>query len=289
MRYPYLLILVLLSCNSKQTSKKLNFQGNINSKVNCEINLTIKGNTLEGILLNSENKQRINLRGKIVENFIRIEEFAKENQLTGIFEGNYSGEKYTGNWISPDREIRVPFTFENKIRNERVIIDKKKYDYKNEILSKTPASDKFDFLKKAKVFFEEYIVVRLKEVDEEGYAYEYVEAREFYTGDINLDGVPDVVVLYTIEAVGRGNNWYRHILLLPNINNEISEINSSMVYGTLSGQGKFIGIQKGYAVFDMLTYSSDNIIERMKEGKPSKYQRIGYGIREKQIVVEKIE
>jgi len=163
------------------------------------------------------------------------------------------------------------------------------FDYENVSVSQNRKFDKFDFLKKAKVFFEEYIIARLQEVDEEGYAYEYDEAREFYTGDINLDGIPDVVVLYTIEGVGRGNNWYRHILLLPNINNEISDINHTMVYGTLSGQGKFIGIQNGYAVFEMLNYSSDNIKDVLKEKNPSKYQRLGYGIRGNQMVIDEIK
>lgn len=149
--------------------------------------------------------------------------------------------------------------------------------------------DKFEFVKKAKIFFDKYIPARLQEVDESGYAYEYKEAREFYIGDINLDGIPDAIVLYTIEGVGRGNNWYRHILFLPNNNNEISELNHIMVYGTLSGQGKFIGIQNGYAVFEMFNYTSKNIKDVLKEKNPSKYQRVGYGIRDKKMVIDVLD
>lgn len=163
------------------------------------------------------------------------------------------------------------------------------FDNNVEVTQTNEETDKFAFLKKAKTLFNEYIPARLAEVDPTGYAYEYEDAREFYTGDINLDGVPDVIVLYTIEGVGRGNNWYRHILLIPNINNEIRDFNHTMIYGTLSGEGKFIGIQNGYAVFEMLNYSSDNIKDVLKEKNPSKYQRIGYGIRKNSMVIDEIE
>lgn len=159
----------------------------------------------------------------------------------------------------------------------------------NLTFSQNQEFDKFEFIQKAKDFFEEYIPARLQEVDESGYAYEYKKAREYYIGDINLDGIPDAIVLYTIEGVGQGNNWYRHILLLPNINNEISQLNHTMVYGTFSGQGKFIGIQNGYAVFEMLNYSSENIKDILKEKSPSKYQRIGYGIRGNEMVIDELE
>lgn len=151
-----------------------------------------------------------------------------------------------------------------------------------------PKPNHFDFLKKAKEFFEQYIVVRLQELDEDGQAYEHEKAREYYIGDINLDGIPDVVVLFTVEGVGGGNNWYRHILLLPNLTNEISDINHSLVYGTLRGSGEFVGIRNGYAVFDLLNYSSNNLKDILDEGRPSKYQRLGYGIRGNEMVIDEI-
>ncbi|WP_417619844.1 hypothetical protein [Oceanihabitans sediminis] len=136
--------------------------------------------------------------------------------------------------------------------------------------------DNVTYLQKVKTAFTKYISVRLQKIDETGYAYEKEDEREFHIGDINLDGVPDVIVLYTIKDVGGTNSSYRNILLLPNTDNEISNLYHDMVYGTLSGDGNFIGIIDGYAVFDIIKY-------------PSKHEKIGYGIRNKNMVKDKIK
>lgn len=130
MKYIYLLMfLALFSCKTDSSFEELNFHGNINDKVNCDINLKIAGNKLKGTLINTHNKQRINLRGTIVKDFIRIEEFANKNQLTGIFEGHLKEGRYIGNWISPDRKTAVPFTFEKRVNNETTINEQEKINY----------------------------------------------------------------------------------------------------------------------------------------------------------------
>ncbi len=148
--------------------------------------------------------------------------------------------------------------------------------------------DNFEIIERTKTYFNKYIVVRLKEIDEDGNASEYEESRQYYVGDINLDGIPDAIVLYTVEGVGGGNNSYRHILLLVNDGKKFSALNHAMVSGTLEGESKFIGIQNGYAVFDKMEFISYDLIERIKERKPSVYKKIGYGIRGDDIVIEEL-
>tara|TARA_R110000850_G_scaffold33379_4_gene90936 strand:+ start:140 stop:1012 length:873 start_codon:yes stop_codon:yes gene_type:complete len=149
-------------------------------------------------------------------------------------------------------------------------------------------TSKFELISLAKDFFKNYIPIRLKELDEEGYASEYTDAREFYVGDINLDKNPDVVVLYTVEGVGKGNNWARHILMLVSDGKDITHLNHTLVYGTFEGEGKFLGIKNGYAIFELITYQSEDIREKLKEQGPTKYQKVGYGLRDGLIVMDEI-
>ena len=149
--------------------------------------------------------------------------------------------------------------------------------------------DTLEIVKRAKKFFNQYINKRLAEIDPDGFASEYDESREYYVGDINLDNIPDAIVLYTIEGVGGGNNWERHIVMLINDGKEFDELNHTIVYGTLEGEGTFIGIENGYVLFDKLEYNSTNTLEKLQEGTPTKYRRVGYGIRGNNIVIDEIK
>jgi len=148
--------------------------------------------------------------------------------------------------------------------------------------------DKFEIIKRAKLLFNQYIKARIKEVDPDGFASEYEEARQYYVGDINLDKIPDAIVLYTIEGVGGGNNWYRHIVMFVNDGKEFSALNHTVVCGTLEGQAEFVGIQNGYVVFDKMEFISNNFFEKLNEKQPTKYKKIGYGIRENNIVIDEL-
>lgn len=160
------------------------------------------------------------------------------------------------------------------------------FDYNEKKIEQKNSSDKSELIAKAKIFFEKFIAARLKEEDELGYANEYGEVREFFIGDINLDGVPDVVVLYTIEGVGGGNNWSRNILLLVFEENEVRSYGDDMVFSNFSDKRKFIGIRNGYAVFETISNNSSN---SSKGNDTNNELRIGYGIRGDKIIIRILE
>lgn len=149
--------------------------------------------------------------------------------------------------------------------------------------------DKFEIIKRAKLGFNQYIKKRIKEIDPDGYAYEYEEARQYYVGDINLDKIPDAIVLYTIEGVGGGNNWYRHLVMFINDGNKFTALNHVVVFGTFEGQAELVGIKNGYVIFDKMEFNSNDFFEKLDEKQPTKYRRIGYGIRGNEIVIDELK
>lgn len=143
-------------------------------------------------------------------------------------------------------------------------------------LTKGKSYDSAKLLSQAKRFFKDYIPTRLSELDEEGYASEYEGAREYHIGDINLDGIPDVVILYTVEGIGRTNNWARHILILTNNGEEISGYYEDEIYGKFQSDSKFLGIKDGYVIF-----------KRYKPefgGRQTEWKKIGIGVRNEKLV-----
>lgn len=110
-----------------------------------------------------------------------------------------------------------------------------------------------------------------------GNASEYVESRVVLNGDINLDGEADIVIIYSIEGDGGGGNgWYRNIFLLTTFNNELtSDYKECFVYGKHGNrESHFLEIKNGFAIFNISGYD--------------KTHRLGIGIREGQLVKEKI-
>lgn len=150
-------------------------------------------------------------------------------------------------------------------------------------------NEKFEIIDRAKIFFNRYIDIRIKELDPDGFANEFKEAREYYVGDINLDNIPDAIVLYTLEGLSGGNNWYRYILMLVNDGKEFKTLNHTVISGTLEGQAEFVGIKNGYAVFNKMEFISKDLMQKIDEGQPSKYKIIGYGIRGDNIVIDELK
>lgn len=130
----------------------------------------------------------------------------------------------------------------------------------------------------AEAFFNRYIPIRLAELDEEGYATEYEEARgDFEVGDINLDNIPDVLVTYTVEGIGRGNNWSRHIMIMTTDGEKITGFNNDFLYGEMQKECVFLGIQNGFANFRVVDETSGEEVEKSRI--------VSYGIRHNELVV----
>lgn len=147
--------------------------------------------------------------------------------------------------------------------------------------------DTLKLIHTAKVFFNEhYIGKRILEIDPSGIA--QLTQTQFLSGDINADNKPDVVVFYTLEGEGGGNNWRQYLLMLEFKNDSIVALNHTVVQGTLIGVSRLLGFRNGYIIFDMLDFNSDNFVDRIEEANPDKYVRRGFGIRGDQMVIEEL-
>lgn len=129
----------------------------------------------------------------------------------------------------------------------------------------------------AQIFFDKYIAIRLLELDEDGYATEYKDSRgDFEVGDINSDDIPDVIVTYTVEGIGGGNNWSRHIMLMTTNGEKIIGFNNDFLYDDMQKECVFLGIQNGYANFRVIDVSYSDEVEKPRIES--------YGIRNNELV-----
>lgn len=161
-----------------------------------------------------------------------------------------------------------------RLHNKRKVsnnIDKKRTESEERIF------DTRKIKENAKIFFDNYIPIRLSELDEDGYATEYIESRgDFEVGDINSDDIPDVIVTYTVEGIGRGNNWSRHIMLMTTDGDKIIGFNNDFLYGNMQKECVFLGIQNGYANFRVIDVTYGDEVEKPRI--------VSYGIRNNELV-----
>jgi hypothetical protein len=106
-------MLLAFGCAS-QSEELIILEGSIDSKVNGRLELARSGDKITGTFENTDENTRLELRGTINGEFLRLEEFAEKDKLTGIFDGKYDGEEYSGDWMSPNRKRKVPFFFSNR-------------------------------------------------------------------------------------------------------------------------------------------------------------------------------
>jgi len=101
------------------------FVGSINDKVNGSIYFKVNDKKVVGTFINDKTGENINLRGTYISGFfgvdtVNFEEYEKNNELSGYFEGTINRLKgehegvYKGYWISPNNETRVPFEFKKQ-------------------------------------------------------------------------------------------------------------------------------------------------------------------------------
>lgn len=105
-------MLLALGCVS-QSEELIVLEGDIDSKVNGRLELARSGDKITGTFENTDDQTKLELRGTINGEYLRLEEFTEKDKLTGVFDGKYDGEEYSGDWISPNRKRKVPFFFSN--------------------------------------------------------------------------------------------------------------------------------------------------------------------------------
>ncbi len=98
-----------LDVEIKPNIKHLN--GNINTKVMGDLYFEWTDNDVSGTFINAKTDQRIKLKGTLKGKALNLEEYEKEDILSGYFEGEYNNGTYKGFWLSPDKKIKVPFEF----------------------------------------------------------------------------------------------------------------------------------------------------------------------------------
>lgn len=106
-------MILILGCSAQQ-GELIILQGSIDSKVNGRLELTRNGDKIIGTFENTDDHTQLELRGTINGEFLRLEEFGEKDKLSGIFDGKYDGEEYSGDWVSPNRKRKVPFFFSNQ-------------------------------------------------------------------------------------------------------------------------------------------------------------------------------
>ena len=60
---------------------------------------------------------------------------------------------------------------------------------------------------------------------------EYEDARKIETGDLNGDGVPETVVLYTIESQGGSNNYIQYLAVFARRDGQLVAVTHTPVGG----------------------------------------------------------
>jgi len=98
---------IIRKSNKIQT---INLIGSISTKVRGIIHFETKGNELgKGFFMKLKTGQKIEITGTINEDVIDIAEYEFGDELTGYFIGERQEHYYFGDWLSPNRKIRVPF------------------------------------------------------------------------------------------------------------------------------------------------------------------------------------
>ena len=111
----------------KPTNYLLWYKGTIGKSVKGSIYFFTNDNEVVGTFINAKTGKNIKLKGSYVSGFfgtdtLNLEEYEKGEEVSGYFEGKIStlkGEKeyvYEGFWISPNKEVRVPFVFKKQLK-----------------------------------------------------------------------------------------------------------------------------------------------------------------------------
>ncbi len=87
---------------------------------------------------------------------------------------------------------------------------------------------------------------------------EYKKARKFIWGDIDIDSIDDIAVLYTIESFCCGNNYYFYLAVFLNKGSRFDYITSTEVGGKGQRFVDFDSIKNGQIILNTKEYLSDD-------------------------------
>jgi hypothetical protein len=82
---------------------------------------------------------------------------------------------------------------------------------------------------------------------------EYKEARKVLEGDVNHDGVADVVVLYTVEAL-HGNGYEQDLAVFVRTNGKLVATANAIIGGKMSRSVDLVSIAENTIKLDTLNY-----------------------------------
>jgi hypothetical protein len=116
---------IKLPFSLKKDTTIQHFVGGIGDNVKGSLYFKVDDKKVTGTFINAKTGKNINLKGTYISGVfgvdtVNLEEYQKEEELSGYFEGTLTNLKgknegvYKGFWISPNKEVRVPFEFKKQ-------------------------------------------------------------------------------------------------------------------------------------------------------------------------------
>jgi hypothetical protein len=116
----------------------------------------------------------------------------------------------------------------------------------------TAAADKSTLRDEDKSVIESFISAQARQERGE----EYLDARAIVLGDVNHDGIADVVVLYTIEGQGGGNNYVQYLAVFLRRSTKLVGISHASVGGKSSRSVELTTITNNEIRLQTLSYAA---------------------------------
>lgn len=216
--------LMVWGCAS-QVEELVILEGSIDSKIEGKLELAQNGDKITGTFENITENTKLELRGTISGEYLRLEEFTSKGKLIGVFDGKYDGEEYIGVWISPNRKRKTPFHFFN---HELSRLDE---EYTSEGDEEAPEVIFKEYSKwaKQKNKTEYCSPLRCEEVLEMGRKGEYIDEgdcvmrleektdlKHILLGDINGDQKDDGIITAAFVACMDGT-WFINVASVGNL------------------------------------------------------------------------
>src|SRR5690606_31855293 len=90
-------------------NSEIELSGTINNSYSVKMNLSIKGENVEGKYYYTKQNKDINLSGSNDNGNINLNEFTSDGKRTGSFQGILNGNSFIGTWTDADNSNSFPF------------------------------------------------------------------------------------------------------------------------------------------------------------------------------------